>query len=191
MWLVMLLPVITAGASFTAMSRMMFNIREEKPAGVVLFYKTFAEEFGKSTLLWLIALILPAAVLALYLFTEVTSTAVLTLIFAAVVLWLLVFLYAFPLNAFFDNTVGTTLKNSMMMSLSYLKYTVPALAISMLPVFVYMLIGKYYFLYSVPVWIFILLPLMEYWKSYFFLKVFYEYVPEERRLAFSENEPEK
>lgn len=191
MWLIMLVPLVTAGASCTAMSKMMFNIREDKPAGVVLFFRTFAKEFVKSTLLWLILLILPIVVLALYLFTGITSTVAVTVIFVAIALWLFVFFYAFPLTAFFENTIAGTLKNSLLLSLGNLRKTVPVLAISMLPVFVYMIIGNYYFMYSVPVWVFILLPLMEYWKSYFILKVFYEYVPEDKRIAFSEREQEE
>lgn len=190
-WLIMCLPLVSIGASCTAVNRMMFNIRENKAAGVVLFFKIFLKEFRKSTRLWLMALILPAVILAVYLFTGISSTAAITVIFIAVVLWMFVFLYVFPLTAFFENTIVATLKNGLLMSLRHIKNTVPALAISMLPVFAYMIIGKEYFLYSGWVWVFILLPMMEYWKSYFFLKVFYEYLPEEQRTAFPADEQEE
>ena len=190
-WLIMFLPIVTIGASCTAMNRMMFNIRENKSAGVVLFFKTFFHEFGKSTLLWLIELILPAVILLIYLFTKISSIAAITIIFISPVLWMFVFLYVFPLTAFFENTIGGTLKNALLMSLGYIKKTVLMLAISMLPVFVYMIIGRKYFIYSGWVWIFILLPLMEYWKSYFFLKVFSVYLPEEQRTALFADEQEE
>lgn len=189
-WLISMIPIITVGASFTAMSRMMFNIREGKPAGVVLFFRTFIKEFGKSTLLWLILLIVPAAVLSLYFFTGITSIVVITIIFLAVILWMMVFLYTFPLTAFFENSVGGTLKNALLLSLSFIRKTVPVLAISMSPIFVIMLVGTGNFIYYGWIWVFFLFPLMEYWKSYFFLKVFYEYVPEEQRLAFPDDEAE-
>ena len=184
MWLLLFLPVVTAGASCTAMSRMMLNIREDKSAGVALFFKTFAKEFKRSTVIWLIMLIVPAAVLALYLFTDITSSAAVAVIFVFVALWIISLMYVFPLNAYFENTVSGTLKNSLLMALSHIKSTLPLLLITLLPLFVYAVIGNRLFIYTVPVWIFVLLPFMEYWKSYFLLRVFYDYVPEEQQTAF-------
>ena len=189
-WFFLLVPIVTAGASCTAMSRMMFNIREDKPAGLKLFFKTFAAEFKKSTIIWLIDMVCIAVLFVLLSFAGTSNMIVLTLMFVPVMLWIFTFLYVFPLTAFFDNTVKGTIKNGFLMSIKFFKQTIPALALSMIPFFGYLILGDYYFLYSVPIWVFVILPFIEYWKSYFFLKVFYNFLPEERQIAFKKTKPD-
>ncbi|MDO4488526.1 MAG: YesL family protein, partial [Eubacteriales bacterium] len=184
-WLLLCLPIITAGASTTAMYRIMFNIRDEKPSGIGHFFKYFAEEFKKGTLLFLIdilcVILLAVIYLVLYSFVKVgNEVSVLAAIFLVpLFIWMITFLYVFPLNAFFDNTVGRTILNAFMLSVRYFKYTVPSLFITMLPLFGFMLLGFYYFMYSVPFWFFIIIPVGEYIKSGLFKKAFIQIMPKQ------------
>lgn len=176
-WFFCCLLVIPAGAASTAIARVMFSIREDKPAGLGLFFKTLIGEFGKSTLLW-IADLFCAALLALLLWSIPADNAMLYgVMFAPLLLWAFTFLYAFPLNAYFENSVIQTLKNALLMSLRHFRQTVPALTITMLPVFTYLFLGNYYFLYLMPLWLFFLFPFTAYWKSRFLLEAFYNYAP--------------
>ena len=176
-WFFCCLLIIPVGAACTAMARMMFNIREDKPAGLGLFFKTLISEFGKSTLLWL-ADVFCVALLALVLWSIPDGNAMLYgIMFAPILLWTFTFLYVFPLNAYFENSVFQTLKNALIMSLRHFRQTVPALTLAMLPVFVYLILGNYYFLYLMPLWLFFLFPFTEYWKSRFLLEAFYNYAP--------------
>lgn len=189
-WFFCCLLVIPVGAACTAMAKMMFNLREGKSAGIGLFFRTLISEFGRGTLLWLIDL-LCAALLALLLWSIPEESMLLYgVMFAPLMLWAFTFMYVFPLNAYFENTVLRTLKNALLLSLRHFRQTVPALTLSMLPVFAYLFLGNYYFLYLMPLWVFFLLPFTEYWKSRFLLEAFYSYAPRPEADAASDTDQE-
>lgn len=184
-WFICCIPIITAGASCTAMYRMMFNIRDDRPAGFGQFFRVFAKEFVKSTLIWILDIL---CVFILYLilglaahgFDGTGGIFALLLFLIPFLIWLFTFLYVFALTSFFENTVLLTIRNGLVMSLKYYRYTIFAMAVTVIPFFLYMILGDYYFLmYGVPVLIFILLPLIFYWKSGFFLKVFENFIPKQ------------
>ena len=185
-WFLCCIPVITIGASCTAMYRMMFNIRDDRPAGFGQFFRVFAKEFVKSTLVWILDIL---CVFILYLILGFTSAdgsngtkafISLMLFLIPFLIWLFTFLYVFALTSFFENTVLHTILNGLIMSLKYYRYTIFAMAVTVIPFFLYMILGDYYFLmYGVPVLVFILLPLIFYWKSGFFLKVFENFIPKQ------------
>lgn len=178
------LPVITAGAGATAMYRMMFNLREDKGTKAADFFRVFAEEFKKSTILW--ALDIAGALLILVLLygigllnPEGAGLAVCMAVFlVAVLLWAFTFCYVFPLEARFENTIGNIVKNGLIMSIRHRKQTIPALFLAMIPLFIYIL-SPYVFILLGPVWVFVLIPAIFYWQSGLFLKVFENYMPAE------------
>ena len=191
LWLLCCLPVITAGAATTSMHRMMFNIREDKIAGFKKFFQTFGKEFKKSTILWLIDMV--CIVVLLFLFnlistsngTDTLSLPLLVIFFLPFFTWMLSFAYVFPLTAFFENTVGATIRNGFLIAVRYLKYTLPILGLSILPVIGY-IFSEYYFLLLLPIWLLILLPLIFYLQSYFFLKIFSDLIPGKPDSSLSE-----
>lgn len=184
-WLLCCIPIISIGASCTAMYRMMFNIRADKPAGFSEFFRVFIKEFVKSTLVWLCDLL---CILLLYvIFCYAAAAGIegakgiisLILFLLPFLLWMFTFLYVFALTSFFENTVLNTIKNGLIMSFRYYRYTIYSMALTVIPLIIYIFLGDYYFmLYGLPVLIFVLMPLMIYWKSGFFLKVFLNFVPE-------------
>lgn len=176
-WFFCCLLIIPVGAACTAMARMMFNIREDKPTGLGLFFNTLIKEFGRGTLLWLSDLLCAALLFLLLRAVPADNALLYGALFAPLLLWAFTFLYVFPLNAYFENSVLQTLKNAFFMSIRHFRQTVPALTISMLPVFAYLFLGNYYFLYLMPLWLFFLFPFTEYWKSRFLLEAFYNYAP--------------
>ena len=190
-WLLCCIPIITAGASNVAMYRMMFNIREEKPAGAGMFFKTFAKEFGKSTILWLIDLIFVALLAIGYWMIasaseKGTGSALLLIVFfIPFFLWMTTFAYVFPLNSYFENTIGRTILNGLLISLRYLRFTVPVLAMSLIPIIGFV-ISEYYFILLLPLWVLVAIPLIFYFQSHFFLKVFTDLIPAEENSGLSE-----
>ena len=178
------IPVITIGAAVTAMHRMMFNLREEKPTGVSAYFKAFVKELPKSTVLWIMDLFCAGAAAGLFYLILLIDPrgAVLFLLlavfFIAVFLWALTFSYVFPLEAFFENTIGNTLRNGLFMSVKHRKKSIPVLFLSVIPVLGYM-ISEYYFLILLPAWLFLVLPAIFYLQSGLLLSVFEEYIPED------------
>ena len=127
MWLNILtifccIPIITIGASLTAMNYMTLKIvRDEETYITKGFFKSFIQNFRQSTIIWL-GLLIVAAILGVDYFlvmdmTNTLGTVVGLAVGAAAVLVALIALYAFPVLAKFDNTTWQTVKNAFVMSL--------------------------------------------------------------------------
>ena len=203
-WVLCCIPVITAGAATTAMYRMMFNLREDKSSRTADYFRVFAREFKKSTILWLIELLCAAlSGLCFYLIlaSEAADTVILVSLLLFVTLFvilLFMFTFVYPLTAYFENTVGATLKNGLLMALAHRHQSIPAMALAMLPVIaaaVSSLISYemfYYVIISIlPVWVFVIIPLLAYVQSGLFLTVFRQYEPEETAPAGTEANTER
>ena len=137
-WLLFCLPIFTAGAATAAMCRMMFNLKEDRSCAFKDFFRAFRENFRRGTALWLILLACVAVLAVGFYLVVLLENTVLRL--AALMLFCIVFflvyiaaIYAFPLTAYFDNTVAATLRNAIGMGLSNLRQTIYAIAITMLP----------------------------------------------------------
>ncbi len=97
--------------------------------------------------------------------------------------WAYTFLYVFPLHASFRNSVGKTLMSALSLAVNNRKQTVICLGFALLPVFLYLLLEEYFFVYF-PFWVLILIPLIFYWQSKFFQQVLEPYLPEEDTESF-------
>ena len=141
LWVVFSLPIITIGASTTALYYASFKIvREEEYRITSAFFRSFKENFKQATILWLI-LLLAGAVLGVdfYIVRHLRSissgtpaifwTLLLALIIAATVVYVIVLMYAFPLTASVTNTTGAMLKNSFFIGTHYLFCTIMVFAI--------------------------------------------------------------
>lgn len=134
MWLNILtmiccVPIITAGAAFTAMHYMTLKIvRDEETYITQGFFKSFKTNFKQATVIWLIVL-LTALVLGVDYFlvedmTGTLGTIVGLAVGATAVLVILIFMYAFPVLAKFDNTTKQTIKNAFVLSLMQFPKTI-------------------------------------------------------------------
>lgn len=128
LWLICSLPIFTIGASTTALYAMMFKILKNEEGYLVKgFLKAFQQNFKKSTLMWLIILPL-AAILGLDLWVGSVSASSflrglrLPILILAILL-VSVSVYAFALQARFENTVKNTMKNAWTLTFVNLPYT--------------------------------------------------------------------
>ena len=108
------------------------------------FFRGFKQNFLQATAIWLILL---AAGIFLWLdywsvsqyFTGAMRTVMLVGLTVLAVMWVMVFLYVFALQARYENTVKQTMKNALFMALLRLPYTVVLVLIDallpLLPVF--------------------------------------------------------
>lgn len=137
MFLLTSIPVVTAGAGIAAMYSVSKKLQTDSISMVIPAYFTaFRANFRKATLLWLTMLASGALLLFDLRFWRTGNAqwigAARIAFYVLSVVWALLFLYAFPLEAWFDNTIGRHLENSIRLSLSYLGATLLLTAINVL-----------------------------------------------------------
>ena len=183
LWLVCCLPFFTVGAATAALYRLMFNLKEDSSTKVSDFFRAFKDNFKKGTLIWLIVLAVVAVLLVLYwLIAWVESDMirlVLLLMFSA--LFFVTFIavvYVFPLTAYFENTVAGTLRNAVAMGMGHLRKSIPACALTMVPLIAYM-VSYEFFIRLLFLWLVLAPGAIAYGIVCILTPVFRKYVPEE------------
>lgn len=139
LWLVCCIPVITIGPSTAAMYCVARDIAKgEWPAILKTFFRAFRENFRQALLVFLILLI-PICLVAVYLFLTLSgaldhSVWMKMLCCLAALIIGFVWTYVFPLMAQFDNSLGNTLKNAVLLPLANPFLAVLCTALNLLPV---------------------------------------------------------
>lgn len=178
------IPVITAGASITAMYYVTLKmVRNEEAYIVRSFFKSFKQNFKQATIINLIMLLIG---LVLYVDLNVSKAMqggagqIFHVIFMAIVLiYFILFLYVYPVLARFYNTIKNTIKNALFMAIRHLPYTVVMVLIAVCPLL--LLFVKSYQIQSTLFVLFLLMgfALIAYCNSYFLAKIFDNYMPKE------------
>lgn len=139
LWLITSLPIITIGASTTAMYSVVFKYADNSDDEVINpFFRAFASNFKQSTLIWL-PMCLVAVLLVIdgyYLISHANdvSTPFLWVPFFVVLLVLMVTTaHVFPQIARYDVDTRTALHNTLLMSLLHLFQTVGIVGLNLLP----------------------------------------------------------
>lgn len=183
LWLLCCIPVITVGASTAAMYRMVFNLREDKSCKTADFFRAFASNLKQATLIWLL---MPVVAFCLYLLysaigfysARVLQLAVLAAFLCFLLIAMAVALYAFPLTCYFENTLSGTLSNALTLALSRPLRTLGAMALSLLPVAVF-LFFRQAFLTLLVVFVLIVPAVLSYAIAVILRPVFEPFIPEE------------
>ncbi|MDO5422472.1 MAG: DUF624 domain-containing protein [Eubacteriales bacterium] len=178
-FLITCLPIFTIGPSLCALYDVtMREARGEYGYLIKPYFKAFRQNFKKGTLLFLILAALGMILLFNITFWSqlgTTMATVITFVLAlAVGAYLLVLLYAFALMARFENSLRQTMSNAFHLAVLHWKQTVPLLLILAVAVAACMFIPQ--------AKIFMLLlgfSFIAYCESFFFIKVFKNYEPEE------------
>ena len=132
LWLLTSLPILTIGASTTALYYTTMKCIRNGQGGVVkLFFKSFRENFKQATGIGVLALL--AGVLCAFdmWFAVSRNIKSMLVIFTIMsLIYLFTVLYVFPLQAQFENTVKATIKNAFLMSIKNLPWTLLMVAIT-------------------------------------------------------------
>lgn len=129
------LPIVTAGASLTAMHAVLIGMaRDEEPYIVRSFLRALRENLRQSTLVWCGYLLVSALCFRCFQDGGVFPLGGLTRGCAGIVLILLFLLslYLFPLLARFRNTTARTIQNSAALMVAYLFRTAGMAAVHVL-----------------------------------------------------------
>lgn len=136
LWLVCSLPIVTIGASTTALFYVTLKMAEDRDDGLTrMFFKAFRENFKPATKLWLILLtvgsflVADGFVLRRMWSENIFWTLLTATLIGAAVLYGIVLLYAFPLLARFENTTFGILKTAFLVGVRYLFCTLLMAAI--------------------------------------------------------------
>ncbi len=195
LWLVCSLPIITIGASTTAMYYVTLRlVRDEDGYTFRSFFHSFKQNFKQATIIWLIFLVAGIILLTDVWFVltagvvpQGTARMVFTALFVGMfIIWFAMLTYVFPILARFYGTVKQTLLNSFLLSVRYILYTIAMIAVDIAIV--------YLALTSLPFLMMFGLALIAFVNSYFLHQVFKHFIPEETeniqevRPLFSEND---
>ena len=176
MWLICCIPIITIGASTTALYTVMLRMVKNEEGYIFRgFLKAFKSNFKQSTLIWLILLLLGIVWTVDFRvagFMPGMAGIILRAIFLALGFILLsVMIYIFPLTARYENGIKATFKNALILTVAKLPYTFLMVAIVVAAVFA-SLWSAFTLLFSLPLWLFFGVSLIVWINSYILRRVF-------------------
>ncbi len=176
LWVVCSIPIITIGASTTALYTVMLKLVKNEEGYIAKgFLKAFKENFKQSTIMWIIFLLISIVFVVDFASIKLMSDkigGILQILFlfmgALLTAWMV---YAFALQARFVNTVKNTLKNAMILVFAKLPFTVLIVLLTVGPVLVTFLTVRTLVI-GVMVWFFAGVSLVAWLNSYLLRFVF-------------------
>lgn len=155
LWVICSIPILTFGASTTAMYYCTLKIAKDRDSGgmFTMFFHSFKDNIRQSTIIWIIMAfiggILFFDIRFFSFYSPIHNTVIRMIIFTVtcflILLWLFIFLYIFPIQAKFINSIKQTFKLALFMSIKHLVRTIIILAGSLI-----ILIAVYYLIMRMP-----------------------------------------
>ena len=176
LWIITSLPIITIGASTTALYyTCMKCIRYGEGSIAKRYFKSFKENLKQSTVLWLIVLVAGGICGFDLYFSIINHIKSLTLVFTVMTCaYLFIVFYVFPLQAQFDNKIKVTIRNAFLLAIKYFPWTL--LLIAGTGAFLFLCYAN---IYVMGASMFIGIGLHAYLCSFVYVHVFKNYLPEE------------
>ena len=185
LWLVCCVPVVTIGASTTAMYHVIRHWQKDSVSSIMRdFFQSFKEDFKQATPVYLILLIPTVAVVmnAMLIFNPDNSAAVpsylLVIWFISALILLFISSFVYPVMAFFADSIFKTLRNAMVLALANLPRTILISILNLLPV-ILLFVNLSFFLQSSIFWLLIGGALVAYLNMSILKPVFKKLVPSE------------
>lgn len=188
------IPIITAGASVTALYSITLKmVRGEESYIFKGFFKAFKENFKQSTIIWLIM-----AAIGIFIYIDYRaagflpgsmSTVFQVLIGALMIVYAIILIYVFPYTARFINNIKNVFKNSLLIAILNLPWTILLVAIPALSIFLTFLTAST-LIYGSMLWLLLGFSTVAYVSSIILRKVFEKYEPHEEEEEEMEEIPE-
>lgn len=176
LWLVCSIPIITIGASTTALYTVTLKLVKNEEGYIVRgFLKAFKENLKQSTVIWLIflladiILIVDLSAMRLMSGNIASFFRILLLIMGCMLLSAMI--YAFGLQARFVNTVKNTVKNAVILVFAKLPYTVLLIVVTIVPVIITFWTTRTLMI-GFTIWMFVGVALVACLQSWIMRKVF-------------------
>ena len=135
LWFICCLPIVTIGASTTALYYTSFKIAKNEGSFITtMFFRSFRRNFKQATVIWLIMLVTGILLgvdgyLIAHLRAAATGnmavmwTLLLAVVIAGSILYIIVLMYVFPLLSIADNNNAAMIKNAFLIGTHYLFVT--------------------------------------------------------------------
>lgn len=135
LWAICSLPIITIGASTTALYDVTLKLVDETEGYLFKsFFKSFKENFKKATIIWIIVLsilfIIGVNLIFWTKYASITGYIPISIILFIFFLFLPTEVYIFPILSNFKKTVKETIKYAFIISIRYLPYSLVIILIS-------------------------------------------------------------
>ena len=132
------IPLITVGASFTAMHTVLLKMyRDDLPSLTKEYFRAFKSNFKQATLIWLLYAVCIAVMLVDYLMSaQIPDTGlriVLQLLPIPLIILCITLTWVFVLLSRYQNTIRQTLKNSLLICISRPFTTIGMILFSLAP----------------------------------------------------------
>ena len=182
--LICCIPIVTAGASITAMFYVtMKMVKNEESYIIKSFFKSFKQNFKQATVINLIMLVLAVI---LYVDMRIVKQMgqplgqIMNIIFLAFsVLYVMVFLYIYPVLAKFYNSTRNTFINAVL-SVRHLPYTVLMAAVCACPIILVSFAPTFRMQATIALICLVIGgAVVAYCNSFFLDKIFQNYIPED------------
>lgn len=185
LWIVCSLPVITAGASTTALFYCTLKLHKEGDVSPFRdFFKSFKQNLVQSTVIWTILLLTGAVV-----YMAKTSCASMPGgmaqlgsfgLLAVCIPLILTALYIFPTTAAFENKTSVLMKNAFYFAIKRVGFALAVAVITILPMTMTLVDAEGFPVYLF-IWLLLGFSLTAYADSWFFWRLFKPYFPEEEK----------
>lgn len=174
LWAVCCIPIITIGASTTALYSVTLKYTKNEEGYITSsFFTAFRQNFKQASIIWWLLLLAGLALsMDVIIYSRsntvgLMSILLMTFFFSLLLAFVLMHLYIYPLLAKFNNTIRRTLINSLVMALLHWPSSISMFTISI----VILIIG----IYAFPPILFFAPGLIAYINSRFLLRIFDRY----------------
>lgn len=142
------IPIVTAGAAFTALHYMSLKIvRGEEGYIIKGYFKSFKQNFKQATIVWLIVVLVGCILAGDYYilrYTPLADSKVMKVLIGAIgFIYALTVIYVFPLLARFENTVFRTIKNALLVSFISLPRAILMLIVYSIPIIIFLFFPEF------------------------------------------------
>lgn len=180
------LPIVTVGASMTALHYVCLKIvRDEEGYIVKSFFKSFKQNFKQATLMWLIMCVFIVIYVLDFCVLRFSTVALpdwlRVLLLAVGVVAVFATMHAFPLLAKFENTIGRTFKNSLLVGVMILPKTVLMMVMAVVPLAI-----AIYFPAAMPIVIMFGVSGPALFNAWLYNKTFKKFEPEGEKIVSDE-----
>lgn len=182
LWIVCCIPVVTAGASTTALFYCVLRMHKEGYCFAIKdFFKSFKRNFKQATIIWFLILV-AAGILYIDKTFIPQMPGIMSIVFsyllaAICIPAVILLLYIFPTVAAFENKIKNLITNAFYFAVKNIFFTIAIAAITILPMFFTLVDAKMFPIYLF-VWLCCGFSLTAYADAWFIWKLFKPYFKE-------------
>lgn len=169
------IPIVTIGASFTAMHSVLLKFyRKKEPYIGKAFFKAFKDNFKQATIIWILYFVIGIFLGLDFYFLKTLEMEInpvyMYVLYIITAGFLFSLQWVFVLLSRYENTVKGTIKNSLVTGIVYFYYSIAMLVLFLMPVILCMLSLNNLF------WVLLLgISLPGFLQTFFYEKVFRRY----------------